>query len=107
MRAWACGERSSRPYSIRGRKMSSAYFARPVRWSQVLTLGRRWPMTEKSLTVARSRVFRLHHARRLLDGLVDGGVSGATAEIAADGMGNLVATRRRISLEQCLGAEHH
>ena len=50
----ACGrvDRRRRPYSIRGRKRSSAYRAWPVRCAHELTFGRRRPMTLNSLTGA-------------------------------------------------------
>src|SRR2546427_2161721 len=94
----ACGrvDRRTRPYSIRGKKKSSAYRASPVRWAHELTFGRRRPITENSDTL-----------RRLLDHFVDRGVAGAAAKVPADRRGDLRARRPRRRIEQRLRGHEH
>ena len=45
MRAWACGLRSTRPKSMRGRRTSAPYSARPVTLSAPSGRTGRVPMT--------------------------------------------------------------
>src|SRR5512140_3159781 len=94
----ACGrvDRRSRPCSIRGRWMSSAYRALPVRCAHEFTFGRRRPRMESSDTL-----------RSLLDRLVDRRVARAAAEIAADRVRDLIARRMGVRVEERLRAEEH
>src|SRR5438874_956142 len=94
----ACGrvDRRRRPYSIRGRKRSSAYRAWPVRCAHELTFGRRRPITENSDT-----------QRRLFDRLVDRGVARAAAEVPADRVRDLITCWSSRRVEQRLRRHEH
>src|SRR5687768_16531383 len=89
MRACACVERRSRPYSIRGSAMSSAYLAVPVRCAHEFTFGSRLPTTENSDML-----------RRLGDGFVDRGVAGAAAEVPRDRLLHVLERRLHVRVEE-------
>src|SRR3972149_1370098 len=91
--AWGWGLRTSLPCSMPGRKMSSAYSAWPVAFSQPSFFGVGLPMMRYSLrasiSISAALLFR-QLAGGVLNGLDDLEIAGAAAEVADDGLPNLV-----------------
>src|SRR5579871_1845925 len=84
IRACGCGLRSSLQCRVRGRAMSSAKTVRPVTLASASTLGSGLPTTFS----------------RKLHRLQDLHVTGAAAEVAAQGLLDLLPRGRRVLLQQ-------
>src|SRR6266545_620905 len=106
MRAWGWVLRSSLQYSIRGKARSSANFVVPVTFATASTLRCAFPMTLWAPIERFPRRLDLlaAHARRCkLNGLVDLDVARAAAEVAGEGVLDLVARGLRVLDQQSLG----
>src|SRR3989449_9063857 len=118
IRACGCGLRSSLQYSMRGRDRSSANFVTPSTLAVASTLRSAFPTTRRA--VGPSAAFLARAIQRLpcrfcplasqarrgqFDRLVDLDVTGAAAEVARQGLLDLVATGARVVREECVGGE--
>src|SRR3989475_9138618 len=118
IRACGCGLRSSLQYSMRGRDRSSANFVTPSTLAVASTLRSAFPTTLRA--VGPSAAFLARAIQRLpcrfcpltsqarrgqFDRLVDLDVTGAAAEVARQGLLDLVATGARVVGEECVGGE--
>src|SRR3989454_1126498 len=118
MRACGCGLCSSLLYSMRGRERSSANFVTPRTLAVASTLRSAFPTTRRA--VGRSAAFLPRAIQRLpcrlcaltpqtgrgqLHRLVDLDVAGAAAEVARQGLLDLVAVGARVVGEEGVGGE--
>src|SRR2546426_5813977 len=118
MRACGCGLRSSLQYSMRGRERSSANLVVPITFAVASTFRSAFPTTRRA--AGRSAAFLPRAIQRLpcrfcvltpqtgrgqLHRLVDLDVAGAAAEVARQGLLDLVAVGARVVGEEGVGGE--
>src|SRR5256712_9331975 len=118
MRACGCGLRSSLQYNMRGRARSSANLVVPIPFAVASTLRSAFPTARRAVGPAAAFLARAiqrlpcrfcplaSQARRgQFDRLVDLDVAGTAAEVARQGLLDLVATGAWVVGEECVGGE--